>query len=118
MTLYVLDTDHVSLAQRGDSRVAARIAVTHPEQLAVSIITVQEQLRGHLAQVQHAHAPHTRSPPLGVSYRAKVVPDTRFSESVSPLASRASLGYNLQVFDGWRLHVPPCSTCSAAPSLC
>jgi len=44
MTFYVLDTDHISLAQRGDSRVVARIAATPPEQLAVSIITVQEQL--------------------------------------------------------------------------
>lgn len=54
MTLYVLDTDHVSLAQRGHPQVTARIAATPPEQLTVSIVTVQEQLRGRLAQVQHA----------------------------------------------------------------
>ena len=54
MTLYVLDTDHVSLAQRGHPHVAARIEATPPEQLAVSIVTVQEQLRGRLAQVRHA----------------------------------------------------------------
>lgn len=54
MTLYVLDTDHVSLAQREHPYVAARIAATPPEQLTVSIVTVQEQLRGRLAQVQHA----------------------------------------------------------------
>jgi len=54
MTLYILDTDHVSLAQRGHPRVAARIAATPPEQLAVSIVTVQEQLQGRLAQAHHA----------------------------------------------------------------
>lgn len=54
MTLYVLDTDHVSLAQRGHRNVVARIAATSPEQLAVSIVTVQEQLQGRLAQVHHA----------------------------------------------------------------
>jgi tRNA(fMet)-specific endonuclease VapC len=54
MTLYLLDTDHVSLAQRGHPRIAARITATPPEQLAVSIVTAQEQLRGRLAQVQHA----------------------------------------------------------------
>lgn len=54
MTLYILDTDHVSLAQRGHSRITARIAATLPEHLAVSIVTVQEQLQGRLAQVQHA----------------------------------------------------------------
>ncbi len=52
---YILDTDHVSLAQRGQPHVAARIATISPKQLAVSIITVQEQLRGRLAQVQRAH---------------------------------------------------------------
>jgi tRNA(fMet)-specific endonuclease VapC len=54
MTLYILDTDHISLVQRGHTRIAAHIASTPPEHLAVSIITVQEQLQGRLAQVQHA----------------------------------------------------------------
>jgi tRNA(fMet)-specific endonuclease VapC len=54
MTRYLLDTDHVSLAQRGHPHITARIAATPPKQLTVSIITVQEQLRGRLAQVQHA----------------------------------------------------------------
>ena len=49
-----LDTDHVSLAQHGHPYIAARIAATPSEQLTVSIVTVQEQLRGRLAQVQHA----------------------------------------------------------------
>jgi tRNA(fMet)-specific endonuclease VapC len=54
MARYILDTDHVSLAQRGQSHIVERIATIPPEQLAVSIITVQEQLRGRLAQVQQA----------------------------------------------------------------
>lgn len=54
MTLYLLDTDHISLAQRGHSHVIARIVSTPSEQLIVSIVTAQEQLRGRLAQVQQA----------------------------------------------------------------
>jgi len=54
MTTYILDTDHISLAQRGHPHITARIAATPPEQLRVSIVTVQEQLRGRLAQVHHA----------------------------------------------------------------
>ncbi|MFH1907625.1 MAG: type II toxin-antitoxin system VapC family toxin [Chloroflexota bacterium] len=51
---YLLDTDHISLAQRGHPHISARILATPPEFLAVSIITVQEQLQGRLAQVQAA----------------------------------------------------------------
>ena len=65
MTLYILDTDHVSLAQRGHPYVTVRIAATPPEQLAVGIVTVQKQLRGRLAQVQHA--PNTAA--LILAYR-------------------------------------------------
>jgi tRNA(fMet)-specific endonuclease VapC len=55
MARYILDTDHVSLVQRGQPHVVARLATISPQQLAVSIVTVQEQLRGRLAQVQRAH---------------------------------------------------------------
>ncbi len=37
---YLLDTDHISLAQRHHPRIAAKILTTPPEQLTVSIITV------------------------------------------------------------------------------
>lgn len=54
MTLYILDTDHVSLFQREHPQVVVRIRETLPEQLAVTIITVEEQLRGRLAQIRRA----------------------------------------------------------------
>ena len=54
MTLYILDTDHVSLAQRGHPQVMARIMSASPESLSISIVTVQEQMRGRLAQTQQA----------------------------------------------------------------
>ncbi len=51
---YLLDTDHISLAQRKHPQVMAKILAIPAEQLMVSIVTVQEQMRGRLAQVQEA----------------------------------------------------------------
>jgi len=60
MTLYILDTDHASLFQREYPRVTARVGEKPPEQLAVTIITVEEQLRGWLAQIKRASLAHAR----------------------------------------------------------
>jgi len=52
--LYVLDTDTVSLIQRGREIVRRRIERTPPEQIAVTLITVAEQMRGWLADIHRA----------------------------------------------------------------
>jgi tRNA(fMet)-specific endonuclease VapC len=54
MRLYILDTDHVTLLQRDHLQVIARVGEKPPEQLAVTIITAEEQLRGRLAQLKGA----------------------------------------------------------------
>ncbi len=48
MTLYVLDTDHLSLHLRGHPQVRERLAQIAPDALAITIITAEEQLRGRL----------------------------------------------------------------------
>jgi len=58
MKLYILDTDHVSLFQRRHPRVIANVGATPPQQLAVTIITVEEQLQGRLAQIKRAKSSH------------------------------------------------------------
>src|SRR5712692_11846412 len=45
----LLDTDHVSLHERGHLPLRARLASCPPEAVAVSIVTVEEVLRGRLA---------------------------------------------------------------------
>ncbi len=54
MKLYLLDTDHSSLYQRGHAAVRAHILHTPPVQLALSVITAEELLRGRLAQIRAA----------------------------------------------------------------
>lgn len=52
MSLFVLDTDHLTLLQRGHRSLLARVAATSPNDLATTIITVEEQLRGWLDAVR------------------------------------------------------------------
>lgn len=58
--IYLLDTDHVSLSQRGHSLVNERIQAVGPSQLAISVITVEEQLRGWLAVIRNGTTPLSR----------------------------------------------------------
>jgi tRNA(fMet)-specific endonuclease VapC len=57
VSLFVLDTDHLSLLQRGHPAVAARVLATPPHELAVSVITFEEQLNAWYAQVRQARDP-------------------------------------------------------------
>ena len=54
MSLYVLDTDHLSLYRYGHPEVSAPIEATPADQLAVTIITIEEQLRAWYTQVRRA----------------------------------------------------------------
>jgi len=57
VSLFVLDTDHVSLLQRGHPTVAARVLATPPDELAVSVITFEEQLGAWYTQIRQARDP-------------------------------------------------------------
>jgi tRNA(fMet)-specific endonuclease VapC len=54
VTLFVLDTDHLSLYQRGVEPLLSRLLSHSPDELAITIITIEEQLRGRLAQIRKA----------------------------------------------------------------
>jgi tRNA(fMet)-specific endonuclease VapC len=52
---FILDTDHLTLLQHLTPAVVQRVAATPPDDLAITIVTVEEQLRGWLAVVrQHS----------------------------------------------------------------
>ncbi|MEB3215994.1 MAG: type II toxin-antitoxin system VapC family toxin [Nostocales cyanobacterium 94392] len=54
MTLWVLDTDHISLLQRGNPVVISKVADVNPDEIAVTIITIIEQMYGRLDVVKKA----------------------------------------------------------------
>jgi tRNA(fMet)-specific endonuclease VapC len=54
VTLFVLDTDHLSLYQRGVEPLLSKLLSHPPDELAITIITIEEQLRGRLAQIRKA----------------------------------------------------------------
>jgi len=54
MTLYVHDTDHLTLYRHGQPAVVRRVESIPADQLAVTIITVEEQLGGWYAQLRQA----------------------------------------------------------------
>lgn len=54
--MFILDTDHISLFQRHDPHVTARVLATLPQELATTVITVEEQLRGRLDRVRRARS--------------------------------------------------------------
>jgi tRNA(fMet)-specific endonuclease VapC len=49
MIRWLLDTDHVSLQERGHAPLRSRLASVPPSSIAVSVVTVEEMIRGRLA---------------------------------------------------------------------
>lgn len=54
MTLYVLDSDHLSLHQRGYEPLGKRLLEISSNELSITVISAEELLRGRLAQVRKA----------------------------------------------------------------
>ena len=54
MRLSVLDTDILTLFERGHAAVAAHVAEHLPGEIAISVVTVEEQLSGWYAQLRQA----------------------------------------------------------------
>ena len=55
--LCVLDTDPITLLQRGEPQVVEHLAKVSKHLIAASIVTYEEQLRGRLAVVRQAQTP-------------------------------------------------------------
>jgi len=52
--LRILDTDTLSLVQRDDPAVVNRLKALPPKQRGITVISVEEQMRGRLAQIAKA----------------------------------------------------------------
>lgn len=58
MSLYVLDTDILTLFQAGHPAVLAHVQACSPEQLATTIISIEEELRGWYTKLRRAKKPN------------------------------------------------------------
>jgi tRNA(fMet)-specific endonuclease VapC len=56
MTLWILDTDHLSLLQRGHPLVRQRLQLVNPEDIAITIVTFEEQMYGRLKSIRQARS--------------------------------------------------------------
>lgn len=54
MSLWVLDTDHLTLLQQNHPLVVQRVATINSEDIAVTVVTAEEQLRGRLDAIRQA----------------------------------------------------------------
>src|SRR5690349_1000951 len=54
MSLYVLDSDILSLLENGEPVLAARVAAHRADEIAITVITVDEALRGWYSLVRKA----------------------------------------------------------------
>ncbi|MGF1525017.1 MAG: type II toxin-antitoxin system VapC family toxin [Leptolyngbyaceae cyanobacterium] len=54
MALYILDSDHLSLYQRGHEALGQRLLQVSPNQVAITVISAEELIRGRLAQIRKA----------------------------------------------------------------
>ena len=57
MTPYILDTDILSLLERGHPRVRQQCAARPPADLAITVITVEESLSGWYTALRNARTP-------------------------------------------------------------
>ena len=93
MTVYVIDTDILSLYQRNHPQVSAQIRLARQNGLALTttIVTVEEQYAGRLAQIQKAKTPEL----LIAAY-------ARLTTTFSLFSQLEILGYNRMADDYFR----------------
>jgi tRNA(fMet)-specific endonuclease VapC len=94
MSLYVLDTDMLTLVEEGHAEVSRRFLQLQPEEVAITVLTVEEQLGGWYAELRRARRPER----LARAYR-------RLTDTVRFLSRLQILTYDeaaMQRFDDLR----------------
>lgn len=67
MSLWILDTDHVSLFLRGNPTVITRVLQSNPGDIATTIVTAEEICQGWLSEINKRFQP-TQSSKLLLAY--------------------------------------------------
>ena len=100
MTRFILDTDTLSLFRRGDVGIMNRLQVAQPEEIAITVISVEEQLAGWYDQIRRI----TVSAQRAIAYQ-------RLAETVPFLATFRILNFTeeamqrYEILRGQRLNV-------------
>ena len=55
-----MDTDYLSQLQRGDQQILTHLAQIKPQSIGITIITVEEQIRGRLAKLRQVETKKNR----------------------------------------------------------
>jgi tRNA(fMet)-specific endonuclease VapC len=100
MSRYLLDTDHVSLHERGHPPLLARLAAIPPDAVAVSVVTVEEALRGRLAMLARRTAGEPRVRAYG-----KLMETIRFFSSIAVVPFDQACEQRFQQLRSQRLRV-------------
>jgi tRNA(fMet)-specific endonuclease VapC len=90
MTLWVIDTDSLSLLERGNPKIRERLRQTNADSVAISIVTAEEKMKGRLAAINSLSGIE-RIDRLAIAYRdlqssiedLQALPILPFSESAS-----------------------------------
>jgi tRNA(fMet)-specific endonuclease VapC len=69
VNVYILDTDILTLFERGHSSVVARLGQTSFHEIGITVITAEEQIRGRLAQIRRYSSNQGRTQEYLESYR-------------------------------------------------
>ena len=69
MTLWVLDTDSLSLLERGNPKIQERLRQINTDSVAISIVTAEEKMKGRLAAINGLSGIE-RIDRLAIAYRA------------------------------------------------
>jgi tRNA(fMet)-specific endonuclease VapC len=60
VSMWILDTDHLSLLQRENSQLIERLSL-HQDRVFITIVTAEEQLRGRLSVISKASDPKSKT---------------------------------------------------------
>jgi tRNA(fMet)-specific endonuclease VapC len=54
VTLWIFDTDHTTLFGQGNPQIAQRVSAVNPKDIAITIVTFEEQMYGRLNRIRRA----------------------------------------------------------------
>lgn len=100
MIRWLLDTDHVSLHERGHPTLRMRLVAVPPEMVAVSVVTVEEMIRGRLAVLARRSGGERR-----VHAYAKFLETVLFFSSIPVVSFDLTCEERFQTLQGLRLRI-------------